>query len=223
MRLFHVGHLIGANGFHVKSENERFFSVGSRSLVIRTSNLKISRRRLADYVKKLHQEACRTCSTIIFFFIPPIMFLICDAVVAVVVVVSLIVSERTGEKCTKKTTTTAKTTTCKACRNNCSCSFNITIFVALVAAAWGGKSKWACVYNQFDYNEEMQSFLYRPARGNSEMFFNAPELTFSTNFNNLLNVCRFSCSVSFPFESKGKNSLVLFSFCAMCVGFNNSL
>ena len=28
--------------------------------------MKISRRRLADYVKKLHQKACRTCSTIIF-------------------------------------------------------------------------------------------------------------------------------------------------------------
>ena len=28
--------------------------------------MKISRRRLADYVKTLHQKACRTCSTIIF-------------------------------------------------------------------------------------------------------------------------------------------------------------
>ena len=35
-------------------------------VVIRTSNMKISRRRLADYVKTLHQKACRTCSTIIF-------------------------------------------------------------------------------------------------------------------------------------------------------------
>ena len=33
---------------------------------VRTSYTKISRRRLADYVKKLHQKACRTCSTIIF-------------------------------------------------------------------------------------------------------------------------------------------------------------
>ena len=30
------------------------------------SNKKISRRHLADYVKKVHQKACRTCSTIIF-------------------------------------------------------------------------------------------------------------------------------------------------------------
>ena len=36
-------------------------------VVVRTSKMKISRRRLADYVKKLHQKACRTCSTIIFF------------------------------------------------------------------------------------------------------------------------------------------------------------
>ena len=35
-------------------------------LVIRTSNVKISRRRLADFVKTLHQKACRRCSTIIF-------------------------------------------------------------------------------------------------------------------------------------------------------------
>ena len=33
---------------------------------VRTSNMKISRRRLADYVKTFHQNVCRTCSTIIF-------------------------------------------------------------------------------------------------------------------------------------------------------------
>ena len=36
-------------------------------VAVRTSNMKISRRRLADYVKTLHKKACRTCSTIIFF------------------------------------------------------------------------------------------------------------------------------------------------------------
>ena len=46
-------------------------------VVVKTSNMKISRRRLADYVKTLHQKACRTCSTIIFF-IQPIKSLICD-------------------------------------------------------------------------------------------------------------------------------------------------
>ena len=35
-------------------------------VVVRTSNLKISRCCLADYVKTLHQKACRMCSTIIF-------------------------------------------------------------------------------------------------------------------------------------------------------------
>ena len=29
-------------------------------VVVRTSNMKISRRRLADYVKRLHQKECRT-------------------------------------------------------------------------------------------------------------------------------------------------------------------
>ena len=37
-------------------------------VVLRTSNMKISRRRLADCVKTLHQKACRTCSTIIFLY-----------------------------------------------------------------------------------------------------------------------------------------------------------
>ena len=36
------------------------------SLVVTTINLKISRWRLADYVKKFHLSACRTCSTVIF-------------------------------------------------------------------------------------------------------------------------------------------------------------
>ena len=35
-------------------------------VVVRTSNMKISRRRLADYVKTLHQKECCTCSIIIF-------------------------------------------------------------------------------------------------------------------------------------------------------------
>ena len=35
-------------------------------VVMRTSEMKIWRRRLADYVKKLHQKACRACTTIIF-------------------------------------------------------------------------------------------------------------------------------------------------------------
>ena len=37
-------------------------------VVVRTSNMNISLRRLADYLKKLHQKACRTCSMIIFLY-----------------------------------------------------------------------------------------------------------------------------------------------------------
>ena len=53
-------------------------------VVIRTSNAKIS-RRLADYVKKLHQKACRTCST---NQNQPIKSLICGVLVVVAVVIS---------------------------------------------------------------------------------------------------------------------------------------
>ena len=35
-------------------------------VVVRSSNMKISRCCFPDYVKSLHQKACRTCSTIIF-------------------------------------------------------------------------------------------------------------------------------------------------------------
>ena len=57
--------LFGTNGFRAKAKNERFSAAGSRC----HQNFKFenvtSRRRLADYVKKLHQKACCTCSTII--------------------------------------------------------------------------------------------------------------------------------------------------------------
>ena len=46
-------HLLGTNGFHVKAKTERFIPLRA-SVVDRTSNMKISRRRLADYVKTLH-------------------------------------------------------------------------------------------------------------------------------------------------------------------------
>ena len=50
---------------HVKAKSERFTAASSRCRV-RTLNMKISRRRLAENVKTLQQKACRTCSTIIF-------------------------------------------------------------------------------------------------------------------------------------------------------------
>ena len=56
--------LLGTNGFHIKAENERFTASGSRSR--QSLKYENSRRRLPDYVKTLHQKACRTCSTITF-------------------------------------------------------------------------------------------------------------------------------------------------------------
>ena len=47
--------LLGTKGFHVMAENERLTAVGRR---------RIPRRYLADYVKKMHQRACRTCTAI---------------------------------------------------------------------------------------------------------------------------------------------------------------
>ena len=55
--------LLGTNGFQVQAKIERLLL--RASIVVRTSNMKISRRRLADCTK-LHQKACCTCSTIIF-------------------------------------------------------------------------------------------------------------------------------------------------------------
>ena len=57
---------------------------------VRTSNMKISPRRLADYVKELHQRACRKCSMITFphSINQSITSLICDVVVDTAVTVS---------------------------------------------------------------------------------------------------------------------------------------
>ena len=55
--------LPGTNGFHLSAENETLLRT---RVVVGGSNMKISRRHLADYGKTLHQKACRTSSTIIF-------------------------------------------------------------------------------------------------------------------------------------------------------------
>ena len=55
---------LGTKGFQER-QRVKDLLLGAR-VVARTSNMKISRRRLADYVKILHQKACGTCSTIIF-------------------------------------------------------------------------------------------------------------------------------------------------------------
>ena len=75
LRLFYVDHVVQNTRIALSlAWYERFFMERQRvkdlllrtRVVVRTSNMKISRRRLADYVKILHQKACRTCSTIIF-------------------------------------------------------------------------------------------------------------------------------------------------------------
>ena len=53
-------HLLGANRQGMKDLLLR------ARVVVRTSNIKISRRCLADYVKKLHQKACDTWCKMIF-------------------------------------------------------------------------------------------------------------------------------------------------------------
>ena len=77
--------LLGTNGFHVKVKNGRFTAANIAGLS--TSNMKVSRRRLADNVKTLHQKACRTCTTISFLHSTSYS-LICGVVVDVVVVKS---------------------------------------------------------------------------------------------------------------------------------------
>ena len=57
--------LPGTNGFHVKAKNERFTSASSRCRQnLKYENYTSSFGRLRQ--NKLHQKACRTCSTIIF-------------------------------------------------------------------------------------------------------------------------------------------------------------
>ena len=77
---------LGTNSFHVKAKSER----SAARVVVRTSNMKISRLRLADYIKTLHQKACCTCTRAarLFFFIQPIKSLICGVVVDVALVKS---------------------------------------------------------------------------------------------------------------------------------------
>ena len=57
-------------------------------IVVRTANLKISHRRLLDYIKTLHQKAFGTTAAQLFFIIQPIRSLIYGFVVDVAVVKS---------------------------------------------------------------------------------------------------------------------------------------
>ena len=53
-------HLIGTHGFHIRDKKWKIYCCG---LVLSPEP---SRNHLADYVKRLYQRACRTCSTILF-------------------------------------------------------------------------------------------------------------------------------------------------------------
>ena len=57
-------------------------------VVVRTSDMKISRRRLADYVKTLHLKRAARAARLFFFIHEPIKSLICGVVVDVAVVKS---------------------------------------------------------------------------------------------------------------------------------------
>ena len=70
---------LGTNGFHVKAKNEIYTAAGSRC----SQNPKYE--SLADYVRKLHQKACRTYRTIIFRYSSN-EIIDCALVVAVAVV-----------------------------------------------------------------------------------------------------------------------------------------
>ena len=74
LRLFHVDHVVQNKRSALSLAWHEWFSCKGKEEKIYCSELPlstepqiwISRRRLADYVKTLHQKAYRTCSTIIF-------------------------------------------------------------------------------------------------------------------------------------------------------------
>ena len=96
LRLFHVDHVVHNRRSALSLAWHEWFSCKGKERKINccelplsseSQNMKISRRRLPDYVKTLNQKACRMCGTIIFF-IQPIKSLICGVVVDVAVVKS---------------------------------------------------------------------------------------------------------------------------------------
>ena len=75
-RQFHVGQVVQnkrsalslawQEWFSCKGKEWKIYGSVRCRVVVRTSNIKISRRPLADHIKKFHQKACRTWSTVIF-------------------------------------------------------------------------------------------------------------------------------------------------------------
>ena len=74
LRLFHVDHVVQNRRSVLSLAWREWFSCKGKEWKIyccefalsSEPQIRISRRRLADYVKTLHQKACFTCSTIIF-------------------------------------------------------------------------------------------------------------------------------------------------------------
>ena len=66
LRLFPVAHvvrLIGTNVFMLRQKMRYLLLLAN--VDVRSSNMKIPRCRMADYVKEMYFNACRSCSTII--------------------------------------------------------------------------------------------------------------------------------------------------------------
>ena len=76
---------LSTNGFQVKAKNERFTAASSRCR--QNLNMKISRRRLVDYVKKCTRNRAARAARI-FFLIQQIKSLICGVVFIFAVVIS---------------------------------------------------------------------------------------------------------------------------------------
>ena len=70
LRLFHVGHVVPNSRSALSLAWHEWFSYKGEEWKINCCELVLSSEpqiwTLEDYVKTLHQEACRTCSTIIF-------------------------------------------------------------------------------------------------------------------------------------------------------------
>ena len=77
--------LLATNGFRVKAKKKDLLL--RARVVVKTSNMKISRRRLADYTSQHCNKKRAARAARLFFFIQPIKSLICGVVVDVDVAV----------------------------------------------------------------------------------------------------------------------------------------
>jgi len=90
--------LLGTSGFYLKAEvkNSLLLAV----VVLRTSNMKISHRHLADFIKELLVKVCHSCRTIILSFRNlPVIKEIKNAPSALLSYISVWEFLRTWEKC----------------------------------------------------------------------------------------------------------------------------